>query len=204
MASQANQGAETAPGPTELQGAGLHITVRLGRGSGPTRLSAFDAALRQAGVSDRNLITLSSVIPARSIVERTISAADAECPGRWGDRLYVVMADERVERRHEEAWAGVGWRQARGSGEGLLVEHHGHSRHQVETDLLSSLETITCHRTPRDWEPPQIALIGTVCEDEPVCALAVAVFQADPWSDDLIDLREGVSRAGLAGGDLPS
>lgn len=158
---------------------GLHITVRLGRGAGPTHLAAFDAALKVAAVADRNLLQLSSIIPPRARVERTPGATT--CPGGWGDRLYVVMAEERVERPHEEAWAGIAWRQDPATGEGLFVEHHGHSQHQVESDLLSSLEAITAHRPSRDWTEPTLAVIGTVCEDEPVCALAVACFDAEPW-----------------------
>jgi len=160
---------------------GLTITVRLGRGSGPTHLAAFDAALQRAGVADRNLILLSSIIPPGAAVIRTPDPAPP--PGRWGDRLYVVMAEERVVRPHEEAWAGIAWCQDRDSGEGLFVEHHGHSEHQVEADLLSSLRTIAERRPGHDWEEPQVAVTGVICEDLPVCALAVACFDADPWRD---------------------
>jgi arginine decarboxylase len=41
----------------------MQIHVSSGRGEGPTPLAAFDAALRDAGVSNYNLIALSSVIP---------------------------------------------------------------------------------------------------------------------------------------------
>jgi arginine decarboxylase len=168
---------------------GLHITVRTGTGSGPTHLAAFDAALRQAGVAVRNLIPLSSIIPPAATVERTPTATT--CPGDWGDRLYVVLADSRVERPHEEAWAGIAWRQDPETGEGLFVEHHGHSRHQVETDLLSTIEAITVGRTPRDWADPELAVVGVVCEEEPVCALAVACYDSEPWRvGDAIDLRD--------------
>lgn len=179
--------AETRRAPVR-QAPGLHITVRLGRGTGPTHLAAFDAALRQAGVADRNLIALSSIIPPGTTVERTPEARS--CPGGWGDRLYVVMADARVERPNEEAWAGIAWCQDDETGEGLFVEHHGHSEHQVESDLLCSLESIAAAR-PRAWGPPEVAVVGMTCEEEPVCALAVACFQDDPWrASGVIDLRE--------------
>lgn len=166
---------------------GLHITVRLGRGSGPTHLAAFDAALREAGVADRNLIRLSSIIPPGATVEETPEATT--CSGGWGDRLYVVMAEDRVVRPHEEAWAGIAWRQDPKTGEGLFVEHDGHSRDQVRADLLSSLEAITDGRGARGWGEPHLALTGVVCEEEPVCALAIACFQDDPWRKPVIDLR---------------
>jgi len=166
----------------------LRISVRLGRGTGPTRLAAFDAALRAAGVADRNLLILSSIIPAGTTVERAPGAAD--CPGDFGDRLYVVMADARVERPHEEAWAGIAWCQDPATSEGLFVEHSGHSEHQVRSDLESSLESIAAARG-RDWGAHELAITGITCEDEPVCALAVACYQHDPWRrGDVIDLRE--------------
>lgn len=167
---------------------GLLITIRLGRGTGPTRLAAFDAALREAGVADRNLLVLSSIIPAGAAIERTRSPQG--CPGDFGDRLYVVMADSRVERPHEEAWAGIAWCQDPATGEGLFVEHSGHSEHQVRSDLESSLDSIARAR-PREWGDHHLAIAGITCEDEPVCALAVACYQAEPWrQDDVIDLRE--------------
>lgn len=180
---------KATPSPTRLPSSpGLQITIRLARGKGPTHLAAFDAALVSAGVADRNLIRLSSIIPPGSYVERAPEAKT--CPGGWGDRLYVVMAEERVERPHEEAWAGIAWCQDPGTGEGLFVEHEGHSRHQVETDLISSLDALTRNRPARDWGEPKMAVTGVTCEDEPVCALAVACFQGDPWRPEVIDLRE--------------
>lgn len=172
-------------------GAGLHITVRLATGTGPTSLAAFDDALRQAAVADRNLLRLSSIIPPGATVQRSEAPTSSSCPGEWGDRLYVVMAEERVERRHEEAWAGIAWRQDPSTGAGLFVEHHGHSQHQVETDLLSTVNALAVGRPGIEWGDPEVALTGVVCEDQPVCALAVAVFKAEPWlPGDVIDLRD--------------
>ena len=41
----------------------MKIRLSSGRGEGPTPLAAFDAALLDAGVSNYNLLPLSSVIP---------------------------------------------------------------------------------------------------------------------------------------------
>lgn len=166
----------------------LHISIRSALGTGPTALAAFDAALRHSGVADRNLVYLSSIIPPNSIVDA--SRNPVECPGQWGDRLYVVVADERVERHHEEAWAGIGWVQEVGSGEGLFVEHHGHSESQVEADIASSLDALTTGRPSRDWGRPEMSVVGAVCDDQPICALSIAVFASEPWPpQEVIDLR---------------
>src|SRR5687768_17810218 len=80
----------------------LTIQVVSGVGFGPTKLAAFDAALREAGIADRNLLTLSSIIPAGS---KIVPTADGQgrASGKWGDRLYVVLAQLRVDTRYEEA-----------------------------------------------------------------------------------------------------
>jgi arginine decarboxylase len=46
------------------------ILVTGAAGRGPTQLAAFDAALVAAGVADRNLIYLSSVLPPASSVQQ--------------------------------------------------------------------------------------------------------------------------------------
>lgn len=181
----------TDPAPTAaVAGAtpSLTIRIRLGLGRGPTRLAAFDHALREAGVADRNLLVLSSVIPPGAVVDSSGAAAD--CPGEWGDRLYVVMANERVETHNEEAWAGVAWRQDLDTGQGLFVEHEGHARKQVESDLRSTLESISAARSGRRWGPIEMAVTGITCTDEPVCALAVAIYEHEPWRGNVIDLRD--------------
>lgn len=167
---------------------GMTITVRTGTGSGPTHLAAFDAALRVAGVADRNLVRLSSIIPPGATIE--VTPDPPPCPGGWGDRLYVVLAEERIERPHEEAWAGIAWCQDLDTGQGLFVEHEGHSKHQVEADLVSSIEAISVARPGHRWSEPHLAITGVTCENEPVCALAVACYQADPWRPSAIDVRD--------------
>jgi len=155
------------------------IEVASGVGSGPTKLAAFDAALLSAGIGNFNLITLSSVIPPGTTVlpiDDAVSSPHAE----WGDRLYVVMAEMRVNEPGQQAWAGVGWAQERGSAKGLFVEHEGHSESEVRGDLDATLTAITGARD-EDFGPLEYAVQGTVCRDEPACALVVAVYGSAPW-----------------------
>lgn len=165
------------------------ISVRVGRAAGPTALAAFDAALQQAGVADRNLVRLSSIIPAGAVIQDDSGATG--CDGEWGDRLFVVMAEERVERHHEEAWAGIAWCQDTESGAGVFVEHEGHSEHQVALDLETSIGSLIERRPGIRWGEPQRRLVGIACESEPVCALAVACFAATPWPNGpVVDVRD--------------
>ena len=46
--------------PRALLQPGLDISITSGLGQGPTTLAAFDAALRDAGIANFNLIRLSS------------------------------------------------------------------------------------------------------------------------------------------------
>ena len=165
--------------PAGSERRGLVIPVRPGVGSGPTKLAAFDAALYDAGVANRNLIQLSSVIPPGSVVTRAEGRVTA--PGGWGDRLYVVMAHARTAQLGDRLAAGIGWVQDHETGRGLFVEHEGHSIDEVETHIRDSLEALTATRGV-DFGEVQMQLSTTVCEAPAACALVVAVFEAEPWS----------------------
>lgn len=87
----------------------MKITVTSGIGKGETTLSAFDNALKDAGVYNYNLIKLSSVIPPNSkIVEEKIVPKDES---EFGHRLYIVCAEERSDLFGHSIAAGVGWYQ---------------------------------------------------------------------------------------------
>ncbi|HUA13107.1 MAG TPA: pyruvoyl-dependent arginine decarboxylase [Candidatus Sulfotelmatobacter sp.] len=162
----------------------MNIQVVKGIGTGPTKLAAFDAALNSAGVANYNLIKLSSVIPGGSkIIKKQKPLADKELPGKWGDRLYVVMAEERVDSPNTEAWAGIGWVQDKKTGKGLFVEHEGASEKAVRSDITQSLEALMATRNV-DFGNISMEVIGRTCTHLPVCALVAAVYQSDDWKDD--------------------
>lgn len=161
---------------------GLRINVAGSVGTGPTEMAAFDAALRELGAAEYNLIRLSSIIPPRSVV--SASVAPLQIQGRWGDRLYVVMAERRTSHRGNEAWAGIGWTQHAQLGQGLLAEHEGHSKTEVDTDLQLTLQAMRDGRGPAvaGFGDNNIISVGARCTGQPVCALVLAVFAAEPWS----------------------
>jgi arginine decarboxylase len=152
-------------------------------------LAAFDSALREAGIADRNLVPLSSIIPAGANI--VASAGRGVAPGEWGDRLYVVMAQLRVDTRYEEAVAGLGWIQETGNGRGVFVEHVGHTEREVRRDVLATLDSLAEGRPDVRFGAPELTMRTTVCAGEPTCAVVAAVFEADPWrGDEVIDLAE--------------
>jgi len=161
----------------------MRIQITSGIGTGPTKLSAFDAALNEAGASNYNLIRLSSIIPPGSKLTVSKGPIDTQ-PGSWGDRLYVVMADMRVDTPNVEAWAGIGWVQDEKTGRGLFVEHEGANESTVRRDIQASLEALQATRD-LDFGRIDMKVVGITCVHEPVCALVIAVFQASSWKTDI-------------------
>ncbi len=157
------------------------IKLSKGIGSGPTKLAAFDAALNHAGIANYNLLRLSSVIPPESQIQVSDKPLK-DLPGNWGDRLYVVMAEQRVDTPNAEAWAGIGWVQDKATGKGLFVEHEGNSEKTVRRDIKQSLEALMATRNV-DFGPIHMEVVGKTCTHLPVCAMVVAVYQASDWQN---------------------
>ncbi len=159
----------------------MNISIATGTGAASTKLAAFDSALNHAGIANYNLIRLSSVIPPKSKIH-VASSSLTKLPGSWGDRLYVVMAEMRVDSPNAEAWAGLGWVQDKKTGKGLFVEHEGNSQQTVRSDIKQSLEALMATRNV-DFGAINMEVIGRTCIHEPVCALVIAVYQASDWDN---------------------
>jgi arginine decarboxylase len=151
------------------------IPVVRGTGAGTTTVGAFDAALNDAGIANRNLIGLSSVIPDGAVVT-PIGRHDV--PGGWGDRLYVVLAQQYATKPGQEAWAGIGW--GHDGPQGLFVHGEGESEAGVKQHLEESLDDLARNRRITLYLRDHV-ITGTVCADRPVCAVAAAVFTAEGW-----------------------
>lgn len=160
----------------------MNIHVVSGLGTGPTKLSAFDSALNDAGVANFNLIRLSSVIPPKSNIMIHDNEPVPRLNGGWGDKLYVVMAETRVDTPNVEAWAGIGWVQEKKTGKGLFVEHEGNSEEAVKRDISQSLEALMATRNV-DFGDINMKVVGCVCTEHPVCALVVATYKSSDWSE---------------------
>ena len=163
------------------QHTGFHIDVRTGVGRGPTELAAFDAALRDANIANFNLIVLSSVIPPGTDITVLEDATEHRPPGDWGDRLYVVMAQERTSTVGQTVSAGIGWVQDEESGRGLFVEHEGREEWRVRQDIQLSLDAMVQGR-PERFGPMMTRVETARCTDgTPTCALVVAVYESQSW-----------------------
>ena len=155
------------------------IPITHGTGTGPTELAAFDDAILKAGIGNYNLIYLSSIIPPGATPKvQKINWNKKE----YGDRLYIVCAQQRTSTRGNIAAAGIGWvmskeRPARG----MFVEHEGHSEEEVDTQITKTLQRMMKSRDSITWGRIQRKIVSIECKDEPVCALVAAVYQSQKW-----------------------
>jgi len=162
------------------------IYVTFGIGEGSTPLSAFDAALKDAGVHNFNLIILSSVIPPKSVIKLRKFKAKLE---DWGSKLYVVKAEIRSRQSGMYIGAALGWCQTK-DGKGVFVEHEeiGQTKEAVESNLKKAV-----HNSLHDlWRTRQLPLVEKnlkmkMCiakvTDQPTSVLVIAVYKTEKWID---------------------
>jgi arginine decarboxylase len=165
----------------------MKIQIISGKGIGSTRLSAFDAALFDAGVHNYNLIYLSSIIPPNSVIEE----ADRYTPNEseFGYRLYVVKAEIRSNHPNYILGAGIGWCQFGKDGRGLFVEHEliGKDEDGVYEDLqktitnslndLANARRIVINGSDINYR----ITIAKVPDGKSASALSMAVYKAERW-----------------------
>ena len=105
------------------------------KGSGISKISplnAFDKALKDAGISHLNLVTVSSILPP-DIKEESYRFL------KPGTIAFVILASETCKGPGRIS-AGLAW--ARGVPHGYVVEYHGHiqDKEEVRKHLLLMLE----------------------------------------------------------------
>ena len=162
----------------------MKITLTTGTGTGSTLLSAFDAALQDCGVSNYNVLVLSSVIPPHSqIVKERYVTPDRE----YGNRLYVVRAERRCDIPGKFIGAAVGWYQREDEG-GLFVEHEmcGDSQEEVEqrlrSDVTNSMKDLCRFRNyPCTENDIHIEMNVSQVQNTPACVLVMAVYKSETW-----------------------
>lgn len=160
------------------------ITITAGKGHAKTLLSAFDAALKDAGVHNYNLIRLSSIVPPNT---KVLVHKYQTPPKEYGHRLYVVQAEIRSRESGKYIGAALGWYQL-ADGRGLFVEHEetGETKKAVESNLAEnvrkSLMDLCRHRGVHFDEKIMHMKSSIVkVKDSPACALVLAVYQAEGW-----------------------
>jgi len=165
----------------------MNILVTTGVGHGSTTLSAFDAALEEAGIHNFNLLKLSSVVPTGAEVE----VVPRYCPnlGEHGYLLYVVLAETRTDRAGTGLAAGLGWYQLE-DGRGVFAEQSAHAEgvepaevaQRVADKLRSTIQDLCAHRGWRFDERLLHCHVASCQVDErPTSVLVAAVYESRPF-----------------------
>lgn len=183
-------GATKSDGGVSLRFGGrelLNVLIVSGIGAGETTLSAFDAALAEAGIHNFNLIKVSSILPRGWGVE-PLDRYEAH-PDEYGQRLYVVMAEVRTDRVGTTIGAGLGWYQAE-DGRGLFAEHvdqvEGQGSADAEHNVASKIDkTMRDLCAIRDWpfcdDRLRRVAVSSPVADKPTCVLVAGVYSAEPF-----------------------
>lgn len=163
----------------------MEIKVVQGIGVGRTTLSAFDAALKDAGVYNYNLIALSSIIPPGSNVIKTKRYETPE--NEFGYKLYVIKAEIRSQEVGKYIAAGLGWYQL-DDGRGVFVEHEiiGETKVAVKSEIKlrikNSLKDL-CEFRGIKFEDRQSrsAVSISKIKASPTSVLVLAIYESEGW-----------------------
>ena len=123
----------------ELGTLATELVVTGGTASAASELTAFDAALCDAGIHDANLIRVSSVTPAEATVVLDQSSHELEkaiTPGRFVPAVYAHMSTNESGAHVFAAVAGAELE----AGYGINVELHG--THPNEAEILVECESM--------------------------------------------------------------
>jgi arginine decarboxylase len=147
------------------------LSLVAGHGEGGTQITAFDRALRDAGVSDLNFLRVTSIVPPGArIIELPVYP-----PGILMPAVYARITSTRPADRISAA-LGVGVSR---EGPGVIMEHAGHtSREEAEQTVRQMVEEgFHMRRLTLD----EIVVAASEHTVERVgCAVAVALFWPSP------------------------
>ncbi len=162
----------------------MDIIITSGTGEGKTPLSAFDSALKSAGISNFNLIYISSIIPTGSRIK--IANYKSE-ENQYGNRLYVVRAEQRSRETGKFIGAALGWYQLP-DGRGVFVEHEGigETKDAVESNLDKEIhESLSDLCRNREFvynkNDVKIEMCLFKIQSKPASTIVAAVYQDERW-----------------------
>lgn len=165
----------------------MDIFVTSGTGHGKTPLSAFDAALKDAGVNNYNLIYISSIIPKSTVVKiKKYQAKRSE----YGNRLYVVRAEIRSRESGKYIGAALGWYQMP-DGRGVFVEHEeiGETEEAVKSNLAEEVheslsDLCRIRNFPINKKSIKMKMSIMKVESSAGSVLVLAVYKTEKWAND--------------------
>ena len=163
----------------------MEIIITSGTGHGKTPLSAFDAALKDAGAHNYNLIYISSIIPKGAVLKLKKFEPNRD---EYGHRLYCVKAEIRSREVGKYIGAALGWYQL-SDNRGVFVEHEeiGETEESVRSSLTKEIhESVTdlCHvrNYPLDKKNIKMKMTTVKIDHSSASALVLAVYKSEGWN----------------------
>jgi arginine decarboxylase len=150
----------------------MEIEVVWGTAEARTGLSAFDAALAEAGLHNYNLVTLSSVVPGGATVVET-----GRHERRWpvGSMVGVVLAETRSTVEGATIHAGLAW--AHADQGGVFYEAGGESEGNVERLLRRGIRSAKEIRPEWDWEDGTTVRLASHTVEHTGAAVVAATYE---------------------------
>lgn len=151
-----------------------------GVGTGPDKMSAFDAALGDAGIQDANLLEVSSVIPRDAELVADVDPAAIEAAVEPGVILPVVVSRATTRTPGESVFAAVaGQRLTAGHGVNVEVNGRAATREEAATECERLLGRLAANRDAevagRRYFRYESATLSADA-DEVTCAFAGVVY----------------------------
>lgn len=138
---------------------------------GSSLLNAFDLALEEAGITQCNLVEVSSILPPDSEEIQPIAIPA-------GAITFCVMA-KMAGTLGERIGAGLAWAWGElpdGNKYGIVAEHHGNSAEtEIERMLRMKIERMAEVRDLKVTSS-QTRVVSTVCEGNYGCVVSVLVY----------------------------
>ena len=161
----------------------LKIFLTSSVAEGRTKMDAYCNALSKAGITNLNLITLSSVLPHNS---KVIFEKPSIMYSDYGKKMYVIIAESRTDKKGETISAGIGWlKESRGSGHGMVVEIIGENKSRLKNEISESLEGYRLTGKLKYEKKHNIKIESIHCRKKPVCALVVLAFnKLEGWENE--------------------
>jgi arginine decarboxylase len=138
---------------------------------GASELNAFDLALKDAGITECNLVEVSSILPQGCEEVGPITIPK-------GALTFCVMA-KMAGTLGERIGCGLAWAwgtTSEGERYGIVAEHHGSSSAgEIERMLLVKLERMAEVRV-MEIDEPRTMMRSMVCEGNYGCVVATLVY----------------------------
>ena len=154
----------------------MKIEIVKSVGYGRTAIGAFDNALCNAGVSNFNLIKLSSVIPEKCREIEEVKKYRRKLA--HGDKLYCIYSSNIGK----DVAAGIAYDRETKDGLGVFVEESGENEDVVKKMLNTSLDDLFLSRKwSKDVNNRHEFVVSARANEGLACALAIAVLKEEGW-----------------------